>query len=266
MAFFFCLTNPGLEAALKAEMTKRYPEWRLAFSAPGFITYKGEGPWPKPVLARLWGECVGKGESGGGSSTLDLGPAGVWSVNVQTPMPLWKDPLQFSHLELPAEAPSRAWLKIEEAITLFDLEIKSGQTAIEVGSAPGGAVYALLKRGLNVRAVDPAIMDESLKVFPGYRHIKKPFQELEGAEIQGVDWWISDLNLAPGTVLSHLGRLLREVEKPQGLILTLKIGKPEVALEIASHEQRVKEWGYRRTYVRLLPSHHQEVVLVALRK
>jgi len=262
MAFFFCLTNIGLEKSLKAEMTARFPDWRLAFSAPGFITFKGEGAWPTPLLARLWGECVGKGEIAG-AATIDFGPAGIWSVHIQTPAPLWKHPLQESEIELPAEAPSRAWMKIEEAIKLFDLPLKSGETAMEVGSAPGGAVFALLKRGLHVRAVDPAAMDQSLDHFPNYRHIKKPFQELTPEETQGVDWWLSDLNLAPGSVLSHLGRLLREVQKPKGLIITLKLGKPEMASEVASHVQRVRQWGYRKIDVRLLPSHHQEVVMVA---
>ena len=81
MAFFFCLTNVGLEKALKAEMQDRFPKWRLAFSAPGFITFKGEGSWPVPVLARLWGECVGKGEMPG-CTTIDFGPAGVWMMAV----------------------------------------------------------------------------------------------------------------------------------------------------------------------------------------
>ncbi|MFP5492502.1 MAG: SAM-dependent methyltransferase [Bacteriovoracia bacterium] len=264
MAFFFCLTNVGLEKSLKSEMTTRFPDWRLAYSAPGFITFKGEGAWPTPVFARLWGECLGK-EDIPGATILDLGDGGRWSVKVQTPAPLWNDPLQLSHLELPSDSPSRAWLKIEEAIRLFKLDMKSGDTALEVGAAPGGAVMALLNRGLHVRAVDPALMDERLNHYASYRHIKKPFQELSGEEIQGVDWWLSDLNLAPGSVLSHLGRLLREVEKPRGLVITLKIGKPEVTREIAQHEQRVREWGYRRTEVRLLPSHHQEVVLVARR-
>lgn len=263
MAFFFCLTNVGLEKTLKEEMTLRFPSWRLAFSAPGFITFKGDGPWPTPVLARLWGECVGKGEQPG-CTTLDVGPSGVWGVKIHTPAPLWPHPLQESYASLPAEAPSRAWMKVEEAIELFKLDVKSGDTALEVGSAPGGAVYNLLKRGLHVRAVDPAQMDERLNVFNSYLHIKKPFQELTVHDIEGVDWWLSDLNLAPGTVLSHLGRLLREVHPPKGLIITLKIGKAEIAAEIPEHEKRVRGWGYR-THVRLLPSHHQEVVLVAQR-
>lgn len=264
MAFFFCVTNVGLEKALKFEMNQRFPDWRLAYSAPGFITFKGEGAWPVPYLARLWGECLGK-EAIPGASILDLGAGGVWSVKVQTPAPLWTDPLQLSHLELPAEAPSRAWLKIEETIRLFKLDLKSGETAIELGSAPGGAVMALLDRGLHVRAVDPAMMDPMLNRYAEYRHLKKPFQELTVSETAGADWWLSDLNLAPGSVLSHMGRLLREVEKPRGLIITLKLAKPEVAREIKQHRERVQEWGFRKTHVRLLPSHHQEVVLVALR-
>jgi hypothetical protein len=264
MSFFFCLTNIGLESALKAEMKARYPNWRLAFSAPGFITFKGDSTsrWPSPYLARLWGECVGKGEIQG-CEVLDLGATGLWSVKIHTPNPLWPNSLQVSSLIKPDHSPSRAWLKIEEAIELFHLPLKAGETALEVGAAPGGAVMSLLDRGLKVRAVDPALMDESLKKYPNFLHLRKPFQELTEEETEGVDWWLSDLNLAPGSVLSHVGRLLRSTEKPKGLILTMKLTKPEVAREIAQHEARVQDWGYR-TCVRLLPSHHKEVLLVAL--
>ncbi len=261
MAFFFCLTNPGLESALKFEMKERFPRWRLAFSAPGFITFKGEGAWPVPYLARLWGECLGKGHEGEGEVLEHA--SGVWRIVVHTPAPLWPRAEQLSGLQAPEDVPSRAWLKIEEAIRLFELPLKSGETAIELGAAPGGAVRALLDRGLHVRAVDPAHMHASLLQRPNWVHLRRPFQELTLHDIEGVDWWLSDLNLAPGSVLSHLGRLLRDVPKPKGLILTLKLAKPEVAREIRQHEARVREWGYGRVQVRLLPSHHQEVALVA---
>lgn len=267
MAFSFALTNPGLEKALIHEVHTRFPGWRLAFSAPGFVTFKGPetGAWPTPVLARLWGECLGKMESApAGADLLDLGETGKWGVIVHTPAPWWPNSLQLSGIELPAAAPSRAWLKIEETIKLFDLPLGEGICAMELGAAPGGAVWSLLNRGVQVIGVDPAHMHESCTQHPWFTHLKIPFQELKETEYRGVDWWLSDLNLAPGSVLSHLGRLLRTADKPDGLIITLKMAKPEVALEFTDHARRVADWGYE-THLRLLPSHHQEVLLLALK-
>lgn len=267
MPFSFALTNPGLEKPLIFEVQTRFPGWRLAFSAPGFVTFKGPdgAAWPVPVLARLWGECLGKmAQAPAGADLLDLGPTGRWAVRVQTPAPWWNDPLQLSHLELPSDAPSRAWLKIEEVIRLFDLPIGAGSRVLEVGAAPGGAVWALLNRGAHVIGVDPGAIDQLCTRHPNFKHLRRPFQELLPEDYAGVDWWLSDLNLAPGSVLSHVGRLLRSADKPKGLVFTLKMSKPEVAAEYAEHAQRVREWGYR-TQLRLLPSHHKEVALIALR-
>lgn len=267
MAFSFVLTNPGLEKLVIHEVQARFPGWRLAFSTAGFVTFKGDPAtgWPKPALARLWGECLGKTTSApAGADLLELGAGGTWAVIVHTPAPWWEDRLQLSHIALPEQAPSRAWLKIEEAITLFGLPLGLGKKVLEVGAAPGGAAWALLQRGAQVIGVDPADMDRACLEHPNFTHIRRPFQELSPQEHGGVDWWLSDLNLAPGSVLSHLGRLLRNASRPEGLVLTLKLGGPKVALELSDHERRVADWGYRTT-LRLLPSHHQEVALIAQR-
>jgi hypothetical protein len=264
MSFFFCITNPGLETQLKYEMAQRFPSWRLSFSAPGFITFKGEGAFPdRPYLARYWGECVGKGEVPG-CKVIRLEKGGVWSVKIHTPHPYWDEEHKIAKPKA-EKAPSRAWLKIEEVIDLFNMTFDANEKVIELGAAPGGAVLNLLERGLTVVGVDPAQMDQAVVGHPRFTHLRKPFQMLLPSDFAGVSWWLSDLNLAPGTVLSHLGRLLREAPTTKGLVLTMKIFKPEIALEFSMHEKRVQDWGYR-TIVRLLPSHHQEVVLVALKK
>lgn len=265
MPFAYVLTNPGLESALKAEMQARFPQWRLSFSAKNFLTFKGDegAPWPRPWLARSWGECLGKNIPVPAEAfVLEL--ADKWVLRSHVAGPQWPNAAQLSGVELPTEAPSRAWLKIEEAIRLYDLPLLPGEHALEVGAAPGGAAWALLQRGLKVTGVDPALMDQRCLSHAAFTHLRKPFQELTEEETRGVHWWLSDLNLAPGSVLSHLGRVLRSADRPKGLILTLKVGKPEVVLELGEHERRVNDWGYR-TQLRLLPSHHSEVLLLALK-
>jgi 23S rRNA (cytidine2498-2'-O)-methyltransferase len=71
--FVFMTCKPGAETALKQEVMRGQPEWRLAFSRPGFVTFKvtpnveehakldeqqlASQPW---VLARTHGVSLGK--------------------------------------------------------------------------------------------------------------------------------------------------------------------------------------------------------------
>ena len=59
-------------------------------------------------------------------------------------------------VEVPGDAPSRAYAKIEEAIAWAALPVAAGHVALEIGAAPGGAVLALARRGLEVWGVDTA--------------------------------------------------------------------------------------------------------------
>jgi hypothetical protein len=71
--------------------------------------------------------------------------------------------------EVPPEAPSRAYAKLEEAIAWAGLPVGAGQVAVEIGAAPGGAAYALARRGVTVHAVDPGDLDPRVLSFRGPR-------------------------------------------------------------------------------------------------
>jgi 23S rRNA (cytidine2498-2'-O)-methyltransferase len=47
--FVFLTCRPGAEGALKREVARREPAWRLAFSRPGFLTFKNGGDHPLSV-------------------------------------------------------------------------------------------------------------------------------------------------------------------------------------------------------------------------
>ena len=84
----------------------------------------------------------------------------------------------------PQKAPSRAYLKLEESVLWSGAPLEKGDTAIEIGSAPGGASYALLERGLNVIGIDPADMDKAVLSFGSgrFKHLAKPAAQVQ---IQG---------------------------------------------------------------------------------
>lgn len=84
--FVFLCCQVGAERALKAELAHSRPDWRIAFSRPGFLTFKtpldnllqaNSGVLqadlgPMPIFARAWGASLGKVT---GQSAADLAAA-----------------------------------------------------------------------------------------------------------------------------------------------------------------------------------------------
>ncbi len=80
--FIFVTSQIGAELALKAEMARRYPGWKPAFSRPGFITFKLEAAHGlgldfrlDAVFARAWGYSLGPLEA----QPENL-PARIWEL------------------------------------------------------------------------------------------------------------------------------------------------------------------------------------------
>jgi 23S rRNA (cytidine2498-2'-O)-methyltransferase len=79
---------------------------------------------------------------------------------------LW--PMGIPRLKFPREAPSRSTLKLEEAWHTFipreqwDERLSGEMTGVDLGAAPGGWTYQLVKRGMLVTAIDNGQMAESL--------------------------------------------------------------------------------------------------------
>jgi 23S rRNA (cytidine2498-2'-O)-methyltransferase len=73
-----------------------------------------------------------------------------------------------SRLKMPSDAPSRSTLKLEEAIHYFiakdehDALFREGYRATDLGACPGGWTYQLVRRGLQVEAIDNGRMQTQL--------------------------------------------------------------------------------------------------------
>lgn len=165
--------------------------------------------------------------------------------------------------DLPAEAPSRAWLKIEEALRLTGVVPVAGQRALELGSAPGGAAYALLSRGLEVTGVDPAQMDPRVLSHPRYRHLDRSINLLPPEELPVADWILSDMNVAPEQTLHHVLALV-DRRRPLGVFITLKLKDERAARHLWADANDLSARGFVEVGLRQLPSHRQEILLFGL--
>lgn len=174
-----------------------------------------------------------------------------------------------AHVPVPPEAPSRAWAKIEEAIRWSDLEPRPGERAVEIGSAPGGASYALLERGLEVHGVDPGAMAPAVLLYHGphgnrFVHHAMPAAEVDKRAVpRPIHWLASDVNLAPMVALRYVERFVALARGTlRGAFITLKINDDGIFEALPRLAARVEKLGAREVRYTQLPSHRSEIVAI----
>ncbi len=173
--------------------------------------------------------------------------------------------------EVPDDAPSRAYRKIEEAIAAFDLPVRAGDRALELGASPGGAAYALLRRGVSVIGVDPADMDPRVLAYRGPSeatlvHHQMPMAELDRAELSSpIDWLVLDVHLAPQVALRAVSRFASQHKRSLlGAVLTLKLNEWAFLDDVDRFLVQARELGLVAPRARQLPAHRQEIAVVGL--
>ena len=170
-------------------------------------------------------------------------------------------------VEMPSESPSRAYAKIEEAIAWRDLPVAAGHVALEIGAAPGGAVLALARRGLEVYAVDTADIAPQVLALPNVHHLRTKVGALRWEELPPrVDWLLLDVNLAPQVALHEVARLIPKLrEHLRGVVFTLKLNDWAFVDELPKLAERIRQMGFPDVQMRHLPSNRREICVVGLR-
>ncbi len=172
---------------------------------------------------------------------------------------------------LPPEAPSRAWLKLVQALAFAGWKegpALEGRTAFELGCAPGGASYAMLQRGITVYGVDPGRVDERALHFTGPKGAALHHLHMLESEVRRemvpdqVDLIVSDLNLPPAVVTGMVEKFCRRLQ-PSALILTLKINNPAVLASLGECLGAIRKFAPTPIHVTQLPANRDEVCLVA---
>lgn len=180
------------------------------------------------------------------------------------------DPGGLPRLTLAADAPSRAWLKLEQALAWRgwqELDWR-GQTALDLGCAPGGATYALLSRGLRVIGVDTGEMDERVykaaEAHGGeFEHWRIPAGKIDLRSLPAqIDLLLCDINLAPTQVLPILERLQRRAPARR-LILTLKLNSQALENQADEFINAVRRFSPGPVYATQLAANRREICVTA---
>jgi 23S rRNA (cytidine2498-2'-O)-methyltransferase len=168
-------------------------------------------------------------------------------------------------VDVPADAPSRAYAKLEEAIAWRKLPVERGQIALEIGAAPGGALYALARRGLDAWGVDTGDLAAHVAALPNVHHLSIKVGALRWEQLPPrVDWLLVDVNLAPQVALHEVARLIPALRASlRGAIFTLKLNDLAVVAELPRLVERIAAMGFADVRLRHLPSNRREICAVA---
>jgi 23S rRNA (cytidine2498-2'-O)-methyltransferase len=170
-------------------------------------------------------------------------------------------------IALPADAVSRAHLKMEEALAFSCLPIRRGQQFVEIGCSPGGACQALLAHGLKVIGIDPAQVDPRVLDDPRFRHIRKRGADVRRREFRNATWLAADMNVSPGYTLDTVEAIVNHPGiNVRGLLLTLKLLDWKLADQIPDWVRRIRGWGYAHVVAKQLAHNRQEICVAARRR
>lgn len=123
--------------------------------------------------------------------------------------------------------PSRAYLKIQESLSMFQLNYGAelpceGQKCFEAGACPGGWTWVLVGLGAQVHAVDRAELVPELMKNPLVKFQAHDAFTLKPEDIGPVDWVFSDVICYPERLLSWIHNWI-DSGMTKNMICTIKM-------------------------------------------
>ncbi len=165
-------------------------------------------------------------------------------------------------IQMHPDAPSRAYLKLEEALLWSNAPILKDDVAVEIGSAPGGSTFALLNRGLKLVGIDPADMHPIFRrnFREQFKHIQRPVSSVLREELpDSVQWILLDMNVSPQFSLFAVDRLVTRMEDSLlGVLLTIKLNDWKMASDIPHMLEHIRAMGMTRVRATQLSQNRQE--------
>jgi len=117
--------------------------------------------------------------------------------------------------------PSRAYLKLWEALTRLDTRPGPGARCLDLGATPGGWTWVLASLGAEVLAIDKAPLDPKVAAMPGVGWRGESAFGLDPGSVGPVDWLFSDIICYPARLLALVRRWL-EQGRVRNFVCTIK--------------------------------------------
>lgn len=125
-------------------------------------------------------------------------------------------------------APSRSYLKVEEAYGLLDRAPGAGETVVDLGAAPGGWSYSAARHGAHVIAIDNGPLKGGALNNPSIEHrCEDAFKFRPASGERSFDWLFCDMVEDPFRVLDEIVRPWLEQGWCRRFVVNFKFGRTE---------------------------------------
>lgn len=165
-------------------------------------------------------------------------------------------------LHLPREAPSRALMKLDEALEWLGVAPGAGDVCVDLGAAPGGWTWGLLKRGARVIAIDLG------KLHPDVAKMRNlAYREINAFQFvppEGVDWLFGDMVWRPLEVAALVARWGKN-HWARFFVVNIKLAMKKKVEMIYRIKTILEEAGWRDVKARHLYHDRDEVTFVGHR-
>ena len=104
--------------------------------------------------------------------------------------------------------PSRAYLKLWEALTVIGQHPRPGEVCLDLGSSPGGWSWVLARLGARVISVDKAPLAPQVARLPGIEYVPESAFALDPGSVGPIDWLFCDVICYPARLLALIERWL----------------------------------------------------------
>ena len=151
-------------------------------------------------------------------------------------------PMGIPRLKFPRGAPSRSTLKLEEAFLTFvrdpQRRLAPAMSAVDLGAAPGGWTWQLVRRHLRVVAVDNGSLQPDLLESGLVEHVRTDAFRYRPAK--RVDWLVCDVVEQPSRIAALVARWALEGWCGQA-IFNLKLPMKKRYLEVQRCGRMIEE-------------------------
>lgn len=161
-----------------------------------------------------------------------------------------------------SEAPSRAAMKLDEALEWYGVAPSRGDLCVDLGSAPGGWTRRLVERGARVWSVDPGQLAPDLAQHAKVRHFFSSAFAFVPAE--PVDWLFCDMAWRPLEVAQLLAKWARNKWASQ-LVSNIKLPMKDKLPVLWRVRHTLEQAGWSGLKIRQLYHDRDEVTVTARR-
>lgn len=154
------------------------------------------------------------------------------------------------------QAPSRSYLKVEEAYGLLGREPASGETVCDLGAAPGGWSYSAARRGARVIALDNGPLKGGALGHPGIEHRREDAFRFRPADGERLDWLFCDMVEEPHEVLARIVTPWLAQGWCRRFVVNLKFGRVDPVALLRELRSAGSPFARHATHVRIRHLYH----------